>query len=580
MASGVYRPIYIQSWALIIGINKYEHAGPLGYARQDAEAIAEILNTRGFPQSNIKLLVDAAATREAIRRNFLDFSNDHVSPDDRIFIFFAGHGHTRTGSRGEIGYLIPVDGRPKDLTTLIRWDELTRDAELIPAKHVFFVMDACYGGLAITRALAPGSSRFLKDMLLRPARQVLTAGKADEAVADFGGPIPGHSVFTGHLIQALEGAAASDGIITANGVMAYVYDRVAKDAHSNQSPHYGFLDGDGDLIFAAPQLNALDTTPETDSDQLVQVPAVQPQPDIASYGERISTIKDFLSDRRYRIRLQDAIAQQVREARQAIEDAQFSLTAPFTPDELTRRLRAYESATADLQESTILLGRWGEPEHRAITQMIVARLNDGITSQGGNLVWLQLRWYPILLLLYTGGIAALSAGNYDQLATLFHVSLQSKATGTAAREAIVAATDGFREQVSAEDLFKTIPGHERHLAPLSEYLFKSLQPTLEDALFLGNSYEQYYDRFEILYALEYADFRRRSGSNVWGPIGRFGWKHRRGYGLSEYDQLIKEAVAAGNDWGPLKAGLFAGSIGNFETTAYDLQSNILARLPW
>jgi uncharacterized caspase-like protein len=113
---------------------------------------------------------------------------------------------------------VPYDGNPEKLATLIRWDELTRNADLITAKHILFIMDACYGGLAITRALKPGTMRFQKDMLMRPARQVLTAGKADEVVADLGGPLPNHSVFTGHLIEALQGKAESvPGLLTANG---------------------------------------------------------------------------------------------------------------------------------------------------------------------------------------------------------------------------------------------------------------------------------------------------------------------------------------------------------------------------
>src|SRR5439155_10124504 len=110
------------------------------------------------------------------------------------------------------------------------WDDLTRNSELIRAKHMLFVMDACYGGLALTRNTQPGSARFLKDMMLRYSRQVLTAGKANEVVADSGGPLPAHSVFTGHLIEGLRGkATAANGVITANGLMAYVYQSVAND---------------------------------------------------------------------------------------------------------------------------------------------------------------------------------------------------------------------------------------------------------------------------------------------------------------------------------------------------------------
>jgi len=38
-------------------------------------------------------------------------------------------------------------------------------------------MDACYGGLAITRSLSAGSMRFLKDMLQRYSRPSINRGE-------------------------------------------------------------------------------------------------------------------------------------------------------------------------------------------------------------------------------------------------------------------------------------------------------------------------------------------------------------------------------------------------------------------
>ena len=119
------------------------------------------------------------------------------------------------------------------------------------------------------RALKPGSMRFLKDMLVRRSRQVLTAGKADEVVADRGGPLPNHSVFTGHLLEALDGKAADPtGILTANGVVAYVYKNVASDPGSQQTPHFGYLAGDGDLIFSDALLTEL-TDKKKNQDPLI-----------------------------------------------------------------------------------------------------------------------------------------------------------------------------------------------------------------------------------------------------------------------------------------------------------------------
>ncbi len=186
-----YQPRYSNSWALIIGIDKYQHAGPLNFAKNDADAIAHVLRERfGFPALGVTTLLDDAATRSGIMAAFLRYADQAViGRDDRVVIFFAGHGHTVSSRRGETGFLVPVDGKVGDLATLIRWDDLTRNGDLIPAKHILFVMDACYGGLALTRqSLPPGSMRFLKDMLQRYSRQVITAGKGNEAVADGGGP--------------------------------------------------------------------------------------------------------------------------------------------------------------------------------------------------------------------------------------------------------------------------------------------------------------------------------------------------------------------------------------------------------
>jgi uncharacterized caspase-like protein len=145
-------------------------------------------------------------------------------------------------------------------------DELTKSSDVIPAKHIFFIMDACYGGLAISRN-APGTERFLKDMLRRRACQVLTAGKADEVVTDGNGVRPGHSLFTAYLLEGLEGGAArEEGIITANGLMGYVYEKVSNDQHSNQTPHFTTLEGDGDFVFNMPhEIEKSDKTPQPEA---------------------------------------------------------------------------------------------------------------------------------------------------------------------------------------------------------------------------------------------------------------------------------------------------------------------------
>jgi tetratricopeptide (TPR) repeat protein len=90
---------------------------------------------------------------------------------------------------------------------------------------------------------------YIREVSKRTARQMLTAGGANEEVAD-NGP-NGHSVFTWTLMQGLEGRADlnSDGYISAAELASYVAPGVS--ALSHQTPAFGNLPGSegGEFIF-------------------------------------------------------------------------------------------------------------------------------------------------------------------------------------------------------------------------------------------------------------------------------------------------------------------------------------------
>jgi len=578
----MYTPEYNNSWALIIGINAYPQA-PLSYARNDAEAIRKILIEKfNFPKENTILLTDKKATRSAITEDFLKFAQEHIDPNDRILVFFAGHGYTHTGKRGEVGYLVPVDGSPDSLASLIRWDELTRNGDLIPAKHVVFIMDACYGGLAVTRSPGPGSMRFLKNMLQRFARQVITAGKADEVVSDAGGPMPGHSVFTGHLLQGLDGnAATTDGIICANGLMAYVYEKVAKDLNSRQTPHFGFIDGDGDFIFTAPMLESLVEETEEDKDILIETPSnisiATSDNDMKSI---IEIVKEYIPDSRYRIRLDDLVTREIRKILSETSAEKFPVeTADVTIEEFVDRLNAYETIIKDIQSINILLSHWGTDEHRTVLRKIIARVADAKAIDGGLVVWRALRYYPLWVLLYSGGIAAISSGNYENLFTIFTTTIGPNYSGGKEKEIIKIVVKEALE-LERSGIFKLLPGYERFYVPKSEYLFKTLQSVMDDLLFLGNSYELMFDRFEIFQTLLYVDLNSDEMDEVWGPPGRFAYKHQdRGYGSGPYAEILNEAKSQGENWPPLKAGFFKGSYERFDEVS-KAYGKLMSHLSW
>ena len=245
---------YSDSWAIVIGIDDYAKWPRLQYAVRDARAVREMLIQKfGFGAERIVALENREATRSGILNAFHDrLARGGMKKNDRLFVFFAGHGATRQLSSGrDLGYIVPVDSDPGQVATdAIPMTELQNIAESLTAKHAFFVMDACYSGLGLTRGASSGN--FLRDNAKRIGRQMLTAGGADQLVAD-GGP-NGHSVFTWALLQGLAGKGDlnGDGIITATELAAYVAPAVA--AASRQTPAFGSLPGSegGDFVFELP----------------------------------------------------------------------------------------------------------------------------------------------------------------------------------------------------------------------------------------------------------------------------------------------------------------------------------------
>ncbi len=253
--------LYRESWAVIIGIDDYRSWPKLNYAVNDAKGIRELLIRKyKFKPECIITLLNGEATREKILSVLGDTMGnpEKIKRDDRVVVFFAGHGITRKLSSGrDLGYIVPVEADVENYQgKSISMTNFQDISEAIFAKHVLFIMDSCYSGLALMRGSgSPRAENYLREISRRISRQMLTAGGANEQVAD-NGP-NGHSVFTWTLLQGLEGRADlnADGFITASELAAYVGPSVS--ALSKQTPAFGSLPGSegGEFIFEPKQEN-------------------------------------------------------------------------------------------------------------------------------------------------------------------------------------------------------------------------------------------------------------------------------------------------------------------------------------
>jgi len=284
----------------------------------------------------------------------------------------------------------------------------------------------------------------------------------------------------------------------------------------------------------------------------------------------IDMTKEYLSDTRYTIKLDDLVKQQIREILLRTSEDKIAVQGiDWSIEEFTRRLKEYEHIVDDLLRVSSLVAFWGTHAHSLVLRRAFKRLTDHLDPKPGLKVWSELRWYPVMLLLYSTGISALVAEKYDNLASILLTRIRTSPSYDAPSELVLAI-----EETMPKDTFKQLPDHKNEVVPRSEYLFNLLQPMLDDLLCLGLDYENCFDRFEVLLALVYADLRKSNKKlRFWCPVGRFAWKflHRD---INPLKEIIDEADREKDSWGPIKAGLFHGEYSRFEDIASNLKEFI------
>ena len=200
---------------------------------------------------------------------------------------------------------------------------------------------------------------------------------------------------------------------------------------------------------------------------------------------------------------------------------------------------------------------WGDDSQRGVWRSVFTRL----VSQQDALPGFHspnLKLYPALLATYAAGIACCGAGNYALLNEL----LNGAKVVFPDRKAALGA-ELYPCQVLSKTTGHLLPDLNRHHTPVSDYLWLRLRPLFKDLLPDDSEYEDCFDRFEYLLALNVAFHRLDTERNPWGPVGRFGWKSRANNGVAVYDVVGREAEAAQQDWPLLRAGFFAGDLTRF-----------------
>ncbi len=181
--------------ALVVGINNYINVPPLYGCVNDARSVKKVLERNADGSLNFGVKFLAAENNDYVHKGVLRTAIQELFNDDSevVLLYFAGHGFVDStgGYIATSDFMNAGDGIP--INDIMVW------ANQSPAKNKLVILDSCHSGSAGQMAIAPTVSAICEGMT------ILTASSADQYASENNG----HGVFTGLLVDALEGSAAN-----------------------------------------------------------------------------------------------------------------------------------------------------------------------------------------------------------------------------------------------------------------------------------------------------------------------------------------------------------------------------------
>lgn len=275
----------------------------------------------------------------------------------------------------------------------------------------------------------------------------------------------------------------------------------------------------------------------------------------------LAQLKSYLPEERHRIRLHDLVWDETEKVRQRLIGEHYPLSeVAFDATRLKERLGRYE-ADVEILESLLAVGAyWSRSTQDQLWLKVLERIGTPEPLQRYNRHWAELRWYPATRLLYSAGIGALHKERYDCLWKLLSHAL-IREQGREPEALSLRANAWCIEQ----ETLNAILGR-RWSSPGSVYLAASLRETLRPVVPDDQIWEVVFDRFEYFLGLATAKI------SEFPFIGKFGSTLQYGGGVAH--AVAKEIETGGQDWPPLRAGFFDGSLEDLQSAVEAVSKNV------
>ena len=230
------------TYALVIGLSKYQEITPLQFADRDAVAFAEFLKTQQIPDDHIKILLNENATRLNVLDGMYNLTAQ-LKPKDRFYFYFGGHGDLEAQISSENSLLLLYNSFKKNYfqgSEFIQLFELKEWLGALAKKQieVVFIADACHSGGLIGGKEGVSKTQTALNENWAGITKILSC-KSDEFSLEgkqWGG---GRGLFSYHLVNGLTGRADAnkDKNISLSELDNYLKINVVRQANPNvQTP--------------------------------------------------------------------------------------------------------------------------------------------------------------------------------------------------------------------------------------------------------------------------------------------------------------------------------------------------------
>ncbi len=301
----------------------------------------------------------------------------------------------------------------------------------------------------------------------------------------------------------------------------------------------------------------------------------------------VGTVKRYLEEDRYRIRLRDFLVEQASTLRGTLFSRDGFPIDRFDdneglPRQVQRRLRSYDVLCESALGVLVTGGYWArEDQIEPFAEPFKAAASPPSDYSSFLPVWQDLELYPALRLLYAAGVVSVLARNWGMLRVLTRDIKVVDPSDYQSRPAGYVLDGGYlsRNLEAANSTSLVFPNH-RYPLPLTEYLYHTLKEPLNEYTTDSAAYDEAFEAFEVVLSLVSMNVDSRGKPETASPPPtRFARSRSYGEGKTTYERLKVEATEQGLDWGPVVAGLIEADVGTLEVYFQNMD-NMVYRRPW